>query len=43
MKGAWRFAGMRSGALSVMITGQPKTELWHADSWDFLPQVGYLH
>ena len=43
MKDVWRFAGMRSGALFVMITGRPKMGLLHAGSWDFLPQVGHLH
>ena len=40
MKDVWRFAGMKSGAQCVMITGQVKMRLWHADSWDMLPQVG---
>ena len=43
MKDVWRFAGMRSGALCVMITGQVKMRLWHADSWDMLPLVGHLY
>ena len=30
---------MRAGALSVMITGQPKMPKWPADSWGILPQV----
>ena len=30
----WRFAGMRPGALCVIICGQDLMHKWPADSWD---------
>ena len=38
-KVVWRFAGMNSGALFVMISGQLLMPKWPADSWDSSPQV----
>ena len=34
LKVVWRFAGMRPGALCVMICGQDLMHKWPADSWD---------
>ena len=39
MKDVWRFAGMRSGALCVMISGQALMQQLPADNLDMLPQV----
>ena len=39
MKDVWKFAGMRSGVLCVMISGQLLMLQLPADSWDSLPQA----
>ena len=35
----WKCAGMRHGALSVMVYGQPTMPMWPADNWDSLDLV----
>ena len=42
LKDVWRSAGMKSGELCVMISGQGLMEPWLAGSWDFLQQVLHL-
>ena len=39
LKDVWRSAGMKSGELCVMISGQVLMEPWLAGNWDFLQQV----
>ena len=43
MKDVWRFAGMKFGALCVMISGQLLMQRWLADSWDSLPQARHWY
>ena len=35
LKVVWRFAGMKPGGPSVMISGQLKMPMWPADNLDF--------
>ena len=39
MKVVWKFAGMRPGALCVMISGLLLMQQWLADSWDSIQLV----
>ena len=43
MMDVWRFAGMKFGALCVMISGQLLMQRWLADSWDSLPQARHWY
>ena len=41
MKGVWKYAGMRLGALCVMIHGLILMQSWPADNQDSTQQVKY--